>query len=44
MLTFKKGDFVKYINPESDLIPILRKDGWVEQKKKPVKKKDGNSK
>jgi len=44
MLTFKKGDLVKYINPESDLIPVLKKDGWVEQKKKPVKSKDGDGK
>lgn len=37
MLTFKKGENVKYIDPESRLIPVLEADGWqsdVEEKPK----------
>lgn len=47
-LTFKKDDGVKYINSESDLIPILIKGGWVEDKpavekiEKPAPRKKGN--
>lgn len=36
MLTFKKDDAVKYIDPKSDLIPILEAEGWKEDK--PAKK------
>lgn len=28
MLTFKKGDAVKFIDPESSLIPVLKHEGW----------------
>jgi hypothetical protein len=28
MLTFKKGDSVKYLNENSKLIPIIEAEGW----------------
>jgi hypothetical protein len=28
MLTFKKGDAVKFIDPDSSIIPVLEADGW----------------
>lgn len=39
MLTFKKGEDVKFIDPNSDLIPLLEADGWVvELKEVPTEK------
>lgn len=42
MITFKKGDAVKLIDPKSSLIPFLLEDGWKEDKpkEKPKKKKE----
>lgn len=40
MITFKKGDAVKYIDPESKLIPILEADGWEAEKKAVRHKKE----
>lgn len=28
MITFKKGDWVKYIDPSSTLIDVLKSEGW----------------
>lgn len=38
MLTFKKGEDTKLIDPESKLIPRLLEDGWKEESKKESKK------
>lgn len=38
MLTFKKSDEVKFIDPDSSLIPVLMGQGWVVEVK-PSKKK-----
>lgn len=34
MLKFEKDDQVKLIDPDSSLIPVLKEQGWKEQKKK----------
>jgi len=33
MITLKKGDAVKYIDPSSTLIPVLKADGWKAESK-----------
>jgi hypothetical protein len=37
MLTFKKGDAVKFIDPQSSLIDVLDAQGWELQEDKPAK-------
>lgn len=39
MITYKKGDGVKYIKPGSKLIPIIEADGWKAEKPKSEKPK-----
>lgn len=39
MITYKKGDDVKYIKPGSKLIPIIEADGWKAEKPKSEKPK-----
>lgn len=39
MLTFKKGDAVKVIDPQSSLIDVLDADGWELQDDKPETEK-----
>lgn len=36
MLTFYKGDGVKIIDPESALIPTLKKTGWALEGEEPI--------
>ena len=44
VLTFKKGGAVKYIDPASSLVPLLKEAGWeiekpkVETQEKPSRK------
>jgi len=40
MLTFKKDDFVKYIDPQSDLVPLLKDAGWVVEGDEPTEDDD----
>jgi hypothetical protein len=40
-LTYKKGDLIKLIDPQSKLVSILEGDGWkLLEAEKPKKKKD----
>jgi hypothetical protein len=42
MLTFKKGDWVKFIDPSSTLISVLKAEGWKAEGEVEVAKEDSN--
>ncbi len=42
MLTFKKADGVKYVDPNSALIPLLVEQGWVSDDAPKAKEVDGD--
>jgi hypothetical protein len=40
MVTLTKGDAVKVLSPESSLIEVLKKDGWLVEGEKPENDRD----